>query len=286
MKLTGPRLLGFSLGRANLIIDRIFASGLGVGYVSCLTYAYRVFQIPSAILLSTFAKTFMPLISEHAAAGNREEIGKLISKAIRLVAFVTVPFAVALFMLRAPLIQLLFERGAFDARATELTSTVFLFYDLGLVAFCCNIILLGAFYASQDASTPLKVSLINAVLNVVLDVILIKWFGLGGIALATSIIAVFNTIFLLTYFQKKFGTLESKKTFTSLLRICWAAGIMALVVWSITNNFGDVAIFRSQVLQIGTFAIISIVTYAVACMIFRVNEFRRVLIFCRKKISF
>ena len=286
IKLTGPRLLGFTLGRINLIIDRIFASGLGVGYVSCLTYAYRLFQIPSAILISAFAKTFMPLLCEYGAAGDQEEIRKFISKSIRLVAFATIPIAILLFIFRTPLISFLFQRGAFDASDTYLTSSAFLFYDVGLVALCLNIILLGVFYALQDAATPLRIALINAVLNVVLDLILIRWLGLAGIALATSLIAIFNTILILGLLRKRIGGLDGRKIVSSLLRISGASAIMGFVLWLILYNFDSLYRFGNQVLELGTLFLIAFMTYSVACMVLKVNEFKRVVTLLRRKLAF
>ncbi|OEU65009.1 MAG: murein biosynthesis integral membrane protein MurJ [Desulfobacterales bacterium PC51MH44] len=284
-KLTGPRLTAFTLGRVNLMIDRIFASGLGIGYVSCLTYAYRIFQLPSAILVTAFAKTLMPVLSEHAASGHREEIGKLVSKGLGFVAFVTIPIAIILFMFRTPIIQFLFQRGAFDVDATHLTSTVFLFYDVGLVAFCFNIILLGVFYALKDAVTPLRIAVVSAILNVVLDVILIRWFGLGGIALATSLIAVFNTVFLLTLLQKKIGCLDAYSTLTSLLKISLAAGVMAFVVWSITSNLDKLFGLENHIVKLCAILTTSLVTYAVACVLLRVDELTGLVTIFRRRLS-
>jgi putative peptidoglycan lipid II flippase len=284
MSLSGPRLLGFGLTKTNLIVDRVFASGLGMGQVSCLTYAYRIFQIPSAILVTAFAKTLMPVLSEQAASGDKHEIRKLISKAIRFVAIATIPATVILFMFRTPLIESLFQRGAFETTHTHITSTAFLFYSLGLVPFCLNIILLGVFYAFQNAIIPLGITAVNAALNVLLDVIFIRWLGLGGIALATSSIAVLNTIFLLILLHRRLGTLCGYDTVVSLLKILLASGIMMLVVWSIKNSSKGYLQFENQILELGVFLAISLLTYFISCTLLRVSELRRGFTLLRSKL--
>ena len=188
-------------------------------------------------------------------------------------------------MFRTPTIQFLFQRGAFDADATHLTSTVFLFYDVGLVAFCFNIILLGVFYALKDAVTPLRIAVVSAILNVVLDVILIRWFGLGGIALATSLIAVFNTVFLLTLLQKKIGCLDGYSTLTSLLKISLAAGVMAFVVWSITSNLDKLFGLENHIVKLCAILTTSLVTYVVACVLLRVDELTELVTIFRRRLS-
>lgn len=283
-KLSGPRLLSFTLSRVNLIIDRIFASGLGVGNVSYLTYAFRLFQIPSAILISALGRSLMPVLSEHAAANQEQEIAKIVTKSICIVAFVTVPLSMILFILRVPLIQLLFQRGVFDATSTQFTSTAFLFYDIGMVAFCMNIVLLGVFYALQNAVTPLKIAVMNAILNVIFDIALIPLLGIGGIALATSLIAILNTVLLLVLLQKRLANLMGFETVTSILKICLAAGVMAIVIWYIPYHFKTLFKFKNQILELGTFLFIGLATYSVACTLLNVNEFRRVLNLLRRKL--
>jgi putative peptidoglycan lipid II flippase len=237
-----PRLFAFVLPRLNIMVDRFFASGLGVGYVSCLSYAHRVFEIPSALLAPVFGRVFMPVLSEHGACGAQEEIRKFVSKGIRLIAFAVLPFTIIFFVFHRPLIRLLFQRGAFDFNNTHLAATALLFYNIGLLPFCINIVLLGVFYALQDSITPLKISAINFVLNILLDLILVKWLGLTGIPLATSLIAMLNAAILLILLGKKVGYLDGRKIFASLLKVFLAGIATGFVLWFALNNLSGVTI--------------------------------------------
>ncbi len=219
----------------------------------------------------------MPVISEHAASGAQAQLRKFVSKSIRVTAFTLIPIAVMLFIIRTPLVKLLFQRGAFDANDTYLTSTVFLFYDIGLVPFCLNIVFLAVFYALQDPITPLKISAINFVLNIILDLTLMRWLGVSGIALATSLIVMLNTVLLLGLLRKKIGYLDGGKIFISLLKISLAAGLMGFVVWSIPNNFDSLFKFKNQILELSTLFFIGFVAYSTACIVLRVSEFEKIL---------
>jgi putative peptidoglycan lipid II flippase len=283
-KLSSPRLLGYGLGHINLIIDRMFASSLGIGYVSSLTYAHRLFQIPSAILISAFVRTIMPVLSEHAATGNKLKVGQLVGKSIRLIAFVTVPVTIFLFIIRTPLVCFLFQRGAFDAQATATTASVFFFYNMGMVAFCLNIVLLGVFFALQDAAVPTKIALANAALNIIFDIILIEWIGIGGIALASSLIAFFNLIFLLVFLHKRIGSLGGAETIVSLTKILAASLIMGYVLGILPENLGAFLNVDSSAFQIFALFIISTAIYSMICSLLRVRELKGMVSMFRKRL--
>jgi putative peptidoglycan lipid II flippase len=283
--LAGPRLGGFAVAKVNVMVDRVFASWLGEGYVSCLSYAQRVFEIPSAILATTLGRIFVPVVSEYSASGAKEKIREFVSKAIRAVGFVAIPLAIIFFVFRTPIIGFLFQRGGFDAGDTHLTASAFLFYDVGLVAVSFNFVLMSIFFALQDTVTPLKIGLVCAPLNVILDMILMRLLGLGGIALATSLIAILNTVYLLGQLRKKIGHLDGYNILKPLLRITLASGLMGFVVWSMTNSYNPFPWPDKEILGLGLLFFISLVTYAIACVLLRVDEFRIVLRLLRKGLS-
>ena len=275
--LSWPRFLGISLNNLNLVIDRLLASGLGVGYVSCLTCAYRLFEAPSAILIATFGRTLMPVFAESASGGSTGELRRFVSISIRTIGFIIIPFATALFLLRVPLVDALFRRGAFTSDDAQLTSTVFLFYDIGLASLCFNLILSGVFYALQDAMTPLKIGLVNAVLNIAADLVLIRLMGLAGIALSTSLIALLNSVLLFFLLKKRIGNLYAGAIMMSLSKIALASLLMGVAVWFFQANFDPVPVLNNRFLRLGLLLFAAMVTYLVACVVLRVRECRYVM---------
>ena len=272
-RLSGPRMVGYALSKVNFIIDKIFASRLGLGNVSYLTYAYRLFQIPTALFVSALAGTLMPVFSEYAASSQTKEIQKNLSKIIRLILFITIPGAVILIIHRLPIIQILFERGAFDTQSTQFTATAFFFYLTGLVFVCMNIILLSVFYAIQDINIPLKIILLNFILNIVLDLILIPLLGLGGIALASSIIAVLNTVLFLLVLQKRFGEIITVETYRAIGKMLFASGLMGLGLFYTNLDSMHYFLPKNRLISMGISTLAGLLFYCFICILIQVKEF-------------
>jgi putative peptidoglycan lipid II flippase len=171
-------------------------------------------------------------------------------------------------------------------RDTYLTATALLFYDIGLVFSCIAIILQGVFYAYQDTFTPLCISAVASLLNIIFTLILMKWFGLGGIALATSIIAIINTFYLLRLLKSKIGYLGGYRIFRSFLKITLSSIVMAIGIWYIPYHFDTLFRSYNTIVEMGTCIFIGIVIYFTACKLFKVNEFKMTLNFIRNRISF
>ncbi len=121
-----------------------------------------------------------------------------------------------------PAVKLLFGRGAFGIQAISMTTTALFYYSIGMLGFALRDILSMAFYSIQDTKTPMINSTIAIFLNIILNLILSKHMGIGGLALATSISTIFCTILLSISFKKKIGHfyMESIKASTTKFFSC------------------------------------------------------------------
>ncbi len=135
-----------------------------------------------------------------------------------------------------PIVSLLFERGAFDARAVQDTVTALSFYSLGLFAFAGVHIISRAFYSLQDTKTPVKVACLTLLINIVLNLILMHPLKLGGLALVTSLAAGINFGLLLYLLGKKIGGINGKVILSSLGRIIIISLFMGLVCYLVARG--------------------------------------------------
>lgn len=222
-RLFGPRLLDFSLNGLNLIIDRWFASFLGAGFISGLTFAQKILRIPNSMVMGSIGKTMMPVLASQRSAGRQDDTRRLISKSLRLVAFATLPVTIFIVLFRVELIRLVFQRGAFDAESTSITAVALLFYSFGIVAYCISPILKVSFFSIQDTLTPLKISAALVAANVVLDYSLMQVLGHAGIALSTSLVMSLGAVALWILLQKRIGPLAGREIASSLGRVLLAA---------------------------------------------------------------
>ncbi|WP_273484644.1 murein biosynthesis integral membrane protein MurJ [Desulforamulus ruminis] len=230
-----PVAIGTSLNQIYLIIDRILASGLAAGSISALNYANRLILMPIGFFVLAVGTAFYPTITRLAAEKKQRELSETVVGAFRLVTLFALPAGVGLLVLATPIIQLLFEHGKFDARATEMTAIALVFYSIGLVGQAANIILTRGFYAQQDTKTPVKLMAVTVVVNLIFSLLLIGPLKHGGLALANSIASLLNTVMLSYYLNKRIPGMWEAKLFKFLGQISLASAAMAAGVWGMNH---------------------------------------------------
>ncbi|HAI20845.1 MAG TPA: murein biosynthesis integral membrane protein MurJ [Clostridiales bacterium UBA8153] len=194
--LSVPMMLGGLAGQAYLIIDRRLASALEPGSISALAFASKLVQLPLGLFVIAITTVLYPLFSEYASRRDHPALGRSIQFGLRLVALITIPASIGLVVLREPIIRLLFQRGEFDARATQLTAVAVLCYGLGMLFIAANQVLVRGFHARQDMTTPVLIGGATFCVNVLCAVLLVRPWGHAGLALANSIGAISGTVLL------------------------------------------------------------------------------------------
>ncbi|RFT15626.1 MAG: putative peptidoglycan lipid II flippase MurJ [Candidatus Saccharicenans subterraneus] len=198
-----PLVISGGLSVLNQIIDKTIASSLDAGSIAALNFATRIWQVPFSLLAVPIATAVFPSFSELALHGtSRKEYETRLNRTLSYVFYLTIPSTVYLFFLSEPIVKLFFERGAFDVKATALTSFVLKMYVLGLFAHSISPILARAFYSFKNTKTPLIISAICISLNIILNILLSRLLGAPGIALATSIVMTIDIILYRHYLRK------------------------------------------------------------------------------------
>jgi putative peptidoglycan lipid II flippase len=142
---------------------------------------------------------------------------KILSEAMSIISMIVIPATIGAIVFSRPIVELLFSRGAFDEKAAIMTSSAFLFYSLGMLGSGNRSTLVRAFYSLHDAKTPVINSFTAMIVNLILNLILSKFLGVGGLALASSIAAFLSMSLMMVSLRKKIGPLGLKKYFVSLL---------------------------------------------------------------------
>ncbi|RME47847.1 MAG: murein biosynthesis integral membrane protein MurJ, partial [Chloroflexi bacterium] len=185
--LMGPRVLALSVVKVTFLVNTNLASRLGEGSVAALSYGWNLMQLPETVFATAVGIVIFPTLAEFAARGQRDALRSALADTLRVIFALTVPAAVGLIVLGRPLIVLLFQRGAFDARSTEMVYFALQFYALALVGHSVLEIAARLFYAQQDTLTPFKVATISMLANIVLSLALIRVLSYGGLALANGL---------------------------------------------------------------------------------------------------
>lgn len=198
-----PLVISGGISMLNQIVDKTIASSLDAGSIAALNFAQRVWGIPISLLATPIATAIFPTFSELALNGSaRQEYESRLRKTLAVSFYLVIPSTFFIYFLARPIVRLFFERGAFDARATNLTAFVLQMYVFGLFGHAISPILSRVFYSFKNTVTPVIVGIICVALNVILNIVLSKIMGAAGIALATSIVMILNFVLYSLYLKK------------------------------------------------------------------------------------
>ncbi len=224
-----PRLFGFGIYAINNALSTRFASVFGDGAVSYLTFGNRVIELVRGGFVISVSTAILPLLAQQALEGDRGPFKDTLRFGLRLVAFVTIPWAVGLVILRETVIAALFQGGRFGPAATAVTAEALSLYAVGLFFISSNSLLVFAHYARKDTRTPVLCAAVDLTVFVTVSLALKPW-GVGSVALATSCGATANFVLLVTLLRRREGRLGLRELAMTLGRVLVSAAAMALIV--------------------------------------------------------
>jgi putative peptidoglycan lipid II flippase len=230
MVLMGPRVLDLGVFHLTMLATTNLASRLGAGSVSALEWGWDAMQLPETIIGTAFGLVAFPTLADLAARKDLAGLRSTLGQTMQAILAFTIPAACGLVLLGRPLLQLLYERGAFDAAATDSVYVALRFYAAGLVGHACLELVARTFFAQQDTVTPLLVATASAVANIALAVLLMGPMGYGGLALANSVAVTAEVLVLGFILRHRWGGIGSWQTVRALGRVMLATLSMALAV--------------------------------------------------------
>ena len=186
-----PGVIASGVTQLNLVISTIIAS-LQESAPAWLYYADRVYQLPLGVVGVAIGVVLLPDLSRKLRSDDHEGVMDSQNRALEFSLFLTLPAAIALMAIPYPVIQVLFERGAFQPADTAASAAALAAYAAGLPAFVLIKIFSPGFFAREDTKTPMYFAAAGVASNVCLALLLFPAFGHVGIALAVSISAWFN----------------------------------------------------------------------------------------------
>lgn len=240
-RLMVPAIVGNAAVQINVLVNTNFASRLADplrgadGPVSWLAYSFRFMQLPLGLFGVAFASAMLPSVARSAASANYDEFRKTLSRSLNMVFMLTIPSSVGLIILGRPIIGAIFQGGKFQLYDTQRTALALSCYAVGLVGYAATKVLNPAFYALDDARTPMMVSLISIAINFGAAMLMLQIFHLGyaALALATSLVAVSACFLLFELLRRRLGGIEGRYLVHQLTRIGLGSVLMAAPLWLI-----------------------------------------------------
>jgi len=239
LRMMAPAILGNAAVLINVAVSTNLASAIADpvrgfdGPVSWLGYAFRFMQLPLGLFGVAIGSATLPSISRSAAAGNMDEFRRTFSKSLGMVFLLTLPSSVGLVVLGRSIIGAIYQGGKFEVYDTQQTATALSCYAIGLVGYAALKVLNPAFYALNDARTPMIVSILSILINYATAVTLIRVAGFrhAGLALATSVVALFGFVVLFAILRARLGGVYGRELAVGFAKVAVASAAMGAVVF-------------------------------------------------------
>jgi putative peptidoglycan lipid II flippase len=301
MSLMGPAIIGTSAVQVNVLVNTFFVSGIEGG-ISWLGYAFRLMQFPIGLFGVAVGTASVPVLSRMASEGRMQDFRNTLSSSISLVFLMTLPSACGLVVLGEPIIRLLYSHGgAFHESDVPMTAWALSGYAIGLTGYAAIKVLSPAFYALDDAKTPMIIAVASIAVNAVASYFLMRLLsgvfvspespnGIGhvGVALATSCVALVNFFALVWFMRGKIKRLNGREVFASFMKIAAASAVMSVVAYSSFHFL--TAQFPAKTLSIRlleAFVPIGLAgtAFVVAAKILRVGEMEKLFAALKRKLG-
>lgn len=258
--LMAPAALGSGVQQLNLLVDVIIASHIEDA-VSYLYYADRITELPIGMIGVAVGTVLLPMLSKHIRAGELEIARSEMNRALELVLLFGIPSTAALLVIAEPVIRVLYLHGAFTVENMRATSAALIAFTAGLPAFLAVKVFAPGFFANHDTKTPFKIALICVVINLVLNLLLIRPFAHVGMAMATSIAGWVNLVLMAAILHKREVFVPDALLKRRLTRLTLAALAMAGALWA-THPFA--APYYEGSMAVRTAALLVVITGGMA----------------------
>ena len=225
-----PGIISAGITQINLLVSHAIALNQSSA-ASWLTYADRLYQLPLGMIGIAMGVALLPSLSRSLRAGREGEAKTTLNRGIEISLFLTLPAAVALYVIPDFLIAGLYQRGAFSAETTVQVAKALRWFAIGLPGFVLLKVLTPAFFARENTKTPMVWAGISAAINLSLGYILFVTIGFHGLALATSVAAWVNVIGLCVLLLKSGDLTLDARLKKHLPRIGLASAVMGSALW-------------------------------------------------------
>ena len=195
--------IGFAAVQINLIVNTILATSSGLGAVSWLTYAFRLFQFPVGVFAVSLSSSHLVYFSEAWKKGETEKALEYFKASFNFSLVLLIPIAVITYILAPSLVELVFERGAFDSSDTLSTGLALSLYAVGIPFYGLYKIFGPTFFALDKPQFPLYGTIIAVIINIVFSLQMIPIMGFSALALGTSLGSIGSVVFQISILKNK-----------------------------------------------------------------------------------
>lgn len=286
LKLLAPVLIGVMASQISSLIDTTLASTLSKGSIPALTYASRLNGFVTGTFTASIVSVVYPMLSKLSSQENKTKFIASVTSSVNMIIVSMIPISVGSMVLAKPIVSALFERGAFNARATDMTAVALVFYSIGMTSFGLRDILGKVFYSLQDTKTPMMNGVISVAMNIFLNLVLIRYMGHGGLALATSMSSIICIILLFNNLKKKVGYFGQDKIISTMIKSLIGSTIMGFIAYFTYKTTSQISALTKigDELPLLISILAGFLSYVIMIVAFKVDEVEMILDIAKNKL--
>jgi putative peptidoglycan lipid II flippase len=278
LKLMLPVTIALGLINLSLLINSIFGTLVSPEAPAAIDKAFRIYQLPQGLFSIAVATILFPTMSRFAARGARDDLRRTMGTGVRQICLLLIPSAVLMAVLAEPVTRLVYERGAFDAAATELTSTALVWWSISLPFQGVSLLFSRTFFSLQQPWATTALAGLNLVVNAAIAAALYGPFEIAGIVLGTVIGTTVMCVAQGWILRKELNGIDGARLASSVIRMAVAAALLAAVAYLVWKGLDDALgrSFAGQAVSVLTAIGAGSAVYAGTVWVLRVPEARQI----------
>jgi putative peptidoglycan lipid II flippase len=274
-----PVTIGLGIVNLDQLINSVFGTLVNDEAPRAIDNAFRIYMLPQGLFSVAVATVLFPTLSRMASRRNVASMRRAVGVGMRQINLLLIPASAFIIVLTTPIVRLVFERGAFGQRSTELVSIALFWFAFSLPFGGLNLLLTRTFFAVQRPWIPTRLAALNIVVDIVVSVGLYKPLGIAGLIIGTVAANAVMTALQLHRLRIGFnGRLEGAQTTMITARITVASVLLGMVSWTVwwalDRLLGDS--LPAQIVSVGGAGFAGVLVYVRAVFAMRVPEAHQV----------
>lgn len=268
-----PVIVGAGANSINMLVDKSLASGLNTGAMASLEYSQRIVTFANTAITTSIVSVIYPLMANRLNAGDKQGFIKYLTKSIIIICLFLIPITFGMLFLSKEIVTVFYERGKFDSSAVVLTSMALFGYSLQLPFAGIRDILNSSLFSMKKTKVTTINGIIGVVINIALSIILSKYMGVLGIAIATSVSSLVIALLLLNSTKEVVGSFNISEVIIKISKIILSSTLMILILYFINSLLS----IENSFIIILTDGSLGAVIFMIMCKILKIEEFNEAL---------
>ena len=282
-----PVTISLGLINLNLLVNSFFASLISDQAVAAIDKAFRIYMLPQGVFSVAVTTVLFPTLARYAARAEYDELRATMANGMRQILLLLIPAMAAIVVLAEPMVQLVYQRGAFDAESTDLVSEALFWFAFSLPFNGLFLLLTRTFFSLQRPWVPSAIAGINLAITAIFSAAFYKPFGVGGIVAATAIATATSVVAQVLILRRQLGRLELDRLAWTCVGVLVGSILLAATSYAIWAPLHDLLGegLIAQIISLGLALAGGAAVYGVAITFLRIPEATQIWNLFRRRRS-